>query len=139
VQNILSICLSKTVKIKIYKTIVLPVVLYGFETWSLTLRKEHRFMVSENWVLRIIFGPMRDEFSGDKKKLHNEDLHSLYSLPDIRMIKNERRWAAHVVRMEEMRHVLKMLVGKPEGNTPLVRSRLCWEDNIKTDLRDIDL
>jgi hypothetical protein len=87
------------VKIKIYKTIILPVVLYGFETWSLMLREEHRLRVFENRVLRRIFGPTRDEVTGGWRKPHNEELHGLYSLPSIvRVIKARRmRWAGHVV------------------------------------------
>jgi hypothetical protein len=75
--------LSKNVKVKIYKTIILPVVLYGCEAWSLTLREEHRLRVFENRVLRSIFGPKRDEVTGEWSKLHNEELHNLYSSPDI--------------------------------------------------------
>jgi hypothetical protein len=75
--------LCRNVKAKIYKTIILPVVLYGCETWSLTLREEHRLRVFENRVLRRIFGPKRDEVTGEWMKLHNEGLHNLYSSPDI--------------------------------------------------------
>jgi hypothetical protein len=87
--------LSRNVKVKIYKTIILPVVLYGCETWSLTLREEHTVRVFENRVLRRIFGPKRDKVSGEWRKLHNEELHNLYSYPDIvRQIKSRRmRWA----------------------------------------------
>jgi hypothetical protein len=90
VQNLLSSRLiSKYQKIKIYKTVILPVVLYGCETWSLTLREEHRLGVFENRVLRRIFGPKREE-TGSWKKLHNDELHSLHSLPNIvRTIKSE--------------------------------------------------
>jgi hypothetical protein len=72
--------LSNNIKIRIYKTIILPLVLYAYETWSLTLREEHRLRVFENRVLRRIFGPKRDEVTGDGRKLHNEELHNLYSL-----------------------------------------------------------
>jgi hypothetical protein len=75
--------LSRNIKVKIYKTIILPVVLYGCETWSLTLREEHRLRVFENRVLRGIFGPKRDEVMGEWRKLHNEELHNLYSSPGI--------------------------------------------------------
>jgi sorting nexin-29 len=90
VQSLLSSrLLSRNVKVKIYKTIMLPVVLYGCETWSLTLREEHGLRVFENRVLRGIFGPKRDEVTGEGRKLHNEELHNLYSSPDmIRQVKS---------------------------------------------------
>jgi hypothetical protein len=75
--------LSKNVKIKIYRTIILPVVLYGCESWSLTLREECRLRVFENKVLRRIFGPNRDEVTGEWRRLHNKELHALYSSPNI--------------------------------------------------------
>jgi hypothetical protein len=100
-------------KVKIYKTIILPVVLYGCETWSLTLREEHRLRVFENRVLRRIFGPKRDAVMGEWRKLHNEELHNLYSSPDIIMQIKSRplTWAGHVARMGEERKVYKVLVG----------------------------
>jgi hypothetical protein len=93
--------LSKTLIIRIYKTVILPVVLYGRKTWSLILREEHRLRVFENRVLRRIFGPRRDEVTGEWRKLHNEELHDLYSSPSIiRIMKSRRmRWAGHVARM----------------------------------------
>jgi hypothetical protein len=78
-------------KIRIYKTIILPVVLYGCETWSLILREEHRLGVFENRVLRRIFGPKRDEVTGEWRKLHNEELHDLYSSSSIIRIMRARR------------------------------------------------
>ena len=104
VQNLLSSSLlSKKLKIKIYRTIILPVVLYGCETWSLKLREERRLRVFENRVLRRVFGPKRDEVTGEWRKLHNEELSDLYSLPNIvRVVKSRRmRWAGHVARMGE--------------------------------------
>jgi hypothetical protein len=90
-------------------------------------------------VLRGIFGPKRDEVTGEWRKLHNGELHNLYSSPDIiRQIKSRRmRWAGHVARMGEGRNVCRVLVGKPEGKRPLERSRRRWEDVIKMDLREI--
>jgi hypothetical protein len=87
------------------------VVLYGCETWSLTLREEHRLRVFENRVLRRIFGPKRDEVTGVWRKLHNEELHRFYSSPSvIRMIKSRRmRWAGYVVRVGEKRNAYKIL------------------------------
>jgi hypothetical protein len=83
--------------IKIYRHVILPVVLYGCESWSLTLREECRLRVFENKVLRRIFGPKRDEVTGEWRRLHNEELYALYSLPNtIRVIKSRRqRWAGH--------------------------------------------
>ena len=75
--------LSKNLKIKIYRNIILPVVLYGCETWSLTVREEHRLRVFENRVLRRIFGPKRDEVIREWRTLHNEELNDLYSSPNI--------------------------------------------------------
>jgi hypothetical protein len=115
------------------------VLLYGYETWSLTLREEHRLRVFENRVLRRIFGPKRDEATGGWRKMHNEELHGLYSSPSIfRMIKARRmRWAGHVACMEEVRGAYNILVGRPEGRRPLGRPRRRWEDDIKMDLREI--
>ena len=92
--------LSINLKIKIYKTITLTIVLYGCETWSLALRKECRLRVFENRILRRIFGPQRDE-NGEWRRLHNEELHSLYHSPNIVWVINSRRlrWAGHVARM----------------------------------------
>ena len=117
----------------------MPVVLYGCETWSLTLREEHRLRVFDNRVLRSIFGPKRDGVTGDWRELHNEELNSLYSSPNIvRVIKWRRmRWAGHVARMGERRGVHKVLVGKPKGKRPLGRPRRRWEDNIKMDLQEV--
>ena len=113
--------------------------LYGCETWSLTLREEHKLRVFENRVLRTIFGPKRDGVTGEWRKLHSEELNDLYSSPNIvRVIKSRRmRWAGHVARMEEGRDVHKVLMGKPEGKKPLGRPRRRWEDNIRMDLREM--
>jgi hypothetical protein len=96
-------CLLSKNTIRIYKSIILPVILYGCETWAVTLREEHRLRVFENKVLRRTFGPRRDEVTGGRRKLHNEELRDLYSSPSIiRIIKSRRiRWAGHVARMAE--------------------------------------
>jgi hypothetical protein len=102
---------SKNIKIRIYKTVILPVVLYECETWSLTLKEEHRLRVFENRVLRRRFRPKRDEVTGGWRKLHNE-FYNLYSSPRIiRMIKSWRaRWAGHVTRMGERRNAYRILM-----------------------------
>jgi hypothetical protein len=114
--------LSENVKIKIYKTIILPAV-YGCETWSLTLREEHRMRMFKNKVLRRICGPKRDEVVGGRGKIHNEELHNLYALLNIiRMIMLGRmRWAVHVACTGEKINAYKDWVGKPEGKRPLGR------------------
>ena len=108
-QNLFSSrLLSKKLKIKIYRTIILPVVLYRYETWSLTLREERKLRVFEN-IFRI-FGPRRDEVTGEQRRLHNEELNDLYSSPNIlRVIKSRRmRWAWHVARIGEEREVYRV-------------------------------
>jgi hypothetical protein len=128
--------LSKKLKIKIYRNVILPVVLYGCETWSLTPREERRLRVFEDRVLRRVFGPKSGEVTGEWRKLHNEELSDLYSLPNIVRVVNSRRmrYAGHVAHMGERRDVHRVLVGKPEGKRPLGRPRLRWEDNIKMEI-----
>jgi hypothetical protein len=102
VQNLLSSrWLSKNTRIRVYRTIILRVVLYGCETRSLTLREEQRLRVFENRVLRRIFGPKRDEATGEWRRLHNEEFNDLYSSPNIIWVIKSRRmkWAGHVARM----------------------------------------
>jgi len=103
------------------------------------MREERTLRVFENRVLRRVFGPKRDEVTGEWRKLHNEELSDPYSLPNIvRVVKSRRMgWAGHVVRMGEGRGVHRVLVGKPEGRRPLGRPRHRWEDNIKTDLQEV--
>jgi hypothetical protein len=114
--NLLSFYLiSKNLKIKIYKTVILSVVLYGCETWSLTLREEHRLRVFENRVLRRIFGPKREE-DRSWRKLHSDELHNLYSsLNIVRVIKSRRmRYTGHVASMGEGRDVYRVWLGGPK-------------------------
>jgi hypothetical protein len=112
--------------------------MYGCETWSLTLREEHRLRVFEDRVLRKIFGPEREE-DGSWRKLRNDELNSLYSSSNIVKVIKLRimRWAGHVARIGEEKGVYRVLVGRPEGKRPLGRPRHRWEDNIKLDLREI--
>jgi hypothetical protein len=104
------------------------------------LGEEHRLKVFKNRMLRRIFGPKREE-DGSWRKLHNDELHSLYSSRNIvRVIKSRRmRWAGHVAPMEEGRSVCRVLVGRPEGMKPLGSPRRRWEDNIKMDVREIGI
>jgi hypothetical protein len=126
-------------KIKIYRIIILSVVLYGCETWSLTLREERWLRVFENRVLRGIFGPKWDEITEEWSKLHNGELNELYCSPTIVRVIESRimRWAGHVARMGEWRGVYRFLVGKPEGKRPIGRPRLRWGDNIKMDFQEV--
>jgi hypothetical protein len=136
VQNtVSSSLLSKNMKIKIHRTIILPVVLYACETWSLTLKEERGLRVFENRTLRRTFGPKRDEITGEWRKLHEE----MYSSPYIIRASNSRiiRWAGHVARMGEKRGACRVLLGKPKGKRPLGRPRRTWEDNIKMDLQRV--
>ncbi|KAJ4429551.1 hypothetical protein ANN_21720 [Periplaneta americana] len=130
---------TTTRRVLIVTYVTRAVVLYGCETWTLTLREEHRLRVFENKVLRQIFGAKRDEVTGEWRKLHNTELHALYSSPDIiRNIKSRRlRWAGHVARMGESRNAYRVLVGRPEGKRPLGRPRRRWKDNIKMNLREV--
>jgi hypothetical protein len=123
----------------IYRTIILPVVLHGFETWSFKLREERRPRVLENGELRLIFGTTKNNVTGECKKLHDEELTGRHFPSNIiRVIKSRRmRWAGHVVRMVERRGVYRVLVAKYEGKRPLVRPRRRWEDNIKMYLQEV--
>ena len=122
-ESFSSSLLSRNVKIKIFKTIILPVVLYGCETRSLTLREERRPRVLKNRVLRRILGPKRDEITEDRRKLHNEELIDLYSSPNIIWLRKSRRmrWEGRVARMGGRRCSYMACVGIPEGKRPLGR------------------
>ncbi|KAJ4438443.1 hypothetical protein ANN_14388, partial [Periplaneta americana] len=131
--------LSKNLKVRIYKAVILLVVLYGCETWTLTLREEQRLRMFENKVLRKIFGAKRDEVTGEWRKLHNTELHTLYSSPDIiRNIKSRRlRWAGHVARMGKSRNAYRVAGVTVQGimrvDSSFVRSQV--EFNIATEAK----
>jgi len=130
--------MKRNVSLVVVVTIV-PVVLYGCETWLLTLQEERKLRVFENMVLRRIFGPRKDEVTGEWRKLHNKELNDLYSSPNIVwVIKSRRmRWAGHVASMGEERGVYRVLVGKLEGRRQLGRPRRRWVDNIRMDLQEV--
>jgi hypothetical protein len=114
-------------------TTILPVVLYGCETWSLALREEHRLRVFENKVLRRIFGPKRFEVMREWRKLHNEELCNLYSPPSIIRIIKSRRMRL----MGERRNAPRLLVGKPKGKRLLGRPTCKRVDNFRVDLGEM--
>jgi hypothetical protein len=122
--------LSKNIEIEINRTAILPVVLYGCESWSLTLRERHTLRVFENRVMRRIFGPKRYEETGEWIGLPNEELNDLYCSPNnIRMIQSRRTgWAGHLARRGERSGAYRVLVGKPEGKRPLGRPRCSLQE-----------
>jgi hypothetical protein len=113
--------------------------LYECETWSLTLREECRLRVFENRVLRRIFGPKRDEVTGEWRRLHNKKLYALYYLANINLVIKSRRlrWARHVARMGERRDAYRVLMGKSEERSSLGTPRHRWKDNIKMVLGEV--
>jgi len=123
--HIFTIFLLQNSKIKVYRSIILPVALYGCETWSLTLRKERRLRVFEKRVLMRIFGPKRHEVTGEWRKLCNEELNDLYcSSNTVRVIKSRMRWAAYVVRKGERRSAYRETWGKIHLEDPGVDGRI---------------
>jgi hypothetical protein len=131
---------SEKISLKAHRIIILPVVLYGCENWSLTLREERSLRVFDSRVLRKISGPKRDEVTGEWRKLHNEGLSDLSSSPSIIRVNRSRRtrWAGNVARVGEMRDVYMVLVWKLEGKRPRGRSRRKCEDNIKLNLQEVE-
>ena len=130
--------LSKNIKIKLHRTIILHVVLCGCETWLLTLRKEHRLRVFENTLLWRIFGPKRDDVTVEWRKLHDEELNDLYCSPNI--IKSGiMGWTGHVARMGERRGVYRVLVGKPEGKNHLEDTGVDWRIILRCILRNCNV
>jgi hypothetical protein len=120
--------LSKNLKIKIFRSIILSVVLCGYETWFLTKSGEHRLRVLENRVLRSIFRSKREEVAGGRRRLHNEDLHNLHASPNI----------IRVIKLACMGEMISdsIFVGKPEGKRPHGRPSCRWEDNIRMDHKE---
>ena len=137
---VFSTSLSKFEILIWYKTMILPVVLYCYETSYLILREECRLKVFENRILWRIFGSQRNE-NRDWRRLHNDELYNLYRSPNIvRVIKSRRlRWTGHVARIEEGRSAFKMLIGKPIGKRLLGRPKRRWEDNIRMNLKEIGI
>ena len=138
-QNLLSSSLLyKNIKIKIYRTIILPLVLYGCETWSLTLGEERRLREFKNRVLRIC-EHKRDGVTGEWKRLHNEELNDLYPSPNVvRVIKPRRmRWTGHAACTGNRRGAYRVLMGNPEGKRRLERLWRRWEHNIRMDLQEV--
>jgi hypothetical protein len=140
VQNLFSSSLlSKSVKIKTYRTVILPVVFHGCETGLLTLREECRLRFFKKRVLRRIYGPTRNEVTGKYRGPYNKELYALYSSPNIILVIKSRRLrrAGYVARMKKSRGAYRDVVEKPEGRRTLRKPRRIWEDNIKMDLSDV--
>ena len=131
---------NQKLKNNIYGTTILPVVLYGCETWSVTLRHEHRLRVLQNTVLKKISGPKRDEVLAEWRRLNIRELYDLYSSRNIIWVMKARRmsWVGHVAYMGD-RGVYRVLVGKPEGKRSLRKHRHRWKDNIKMDIQEVGL
>ena len=120
--------LLKNIKIKLYITVILPVVLYRCETWSLTMSEKHRLRVFEWRVLRKISGPKKDKVTGEWRRLYNKELYTLYCSPNnIWVIKSRRmRWVGRMTRMEGRSRAYRVLVGRPRGKRPFGRPRYRW-------------
>jgi hypothetical protein len=117
----------------------LPVVLYECETWYLTLKAEHRLRLFDNREKTNACRRKRGEVTGEWRRLHNEELNDLYSLPNIIPLMKSRRmrWTGHRARMGERKWAYRILAGRPEGRRPLGKQRRRWEDNIKVDLQEV--
>ena len=131
-------CFRKKLKVNAYNTIISLVESYGCETWSLTLREEHRLRMLENKLLRKISGARRDKITWQWRTLHKAELHALHSTNIIRNLKSRRlRWTGQYSTYWAIQKCVSVLVGKPEGKRPFGRPRRRWEDNIKMDLWEV--
>ena len=129
--------LSKDIKVKTYRIIILPFVLYECETWSPTVSEELRLRIFRYRVLRKVFGPKRGDVMGQWQKQHNETLYDLQS-PNVWVIKSRRMgWVGHVGHVGNTRGVYRILVGRSEGRRPLGRPRCRWCGDIKMDLQEV--
>ena len=128
--------LSRSTKIQAYVTIIRPIVTYGCETWRLTKDLERRLTVFENGILRRIYGPVRDDQTGEWRRRHNVEIRELSGLPPITSyIRAQRlRWAGHIARMEEDNLLKQIVKGMPAGRRPVGRPRMRWSDNVRGDL-----
>jgi hypothetical protein len=131
---------NQKLKNNIYRTTILPVVSYGCEIWSVTLKQEHRLRVLQNTVLRKIPGSRRDEVLGEWRRLNNRERYDLYSSRNIVWVMKARRmrWVGHVAYMRD-RGAYRVSVGKPEGKRPLQKPRHRRKDNIKMDIQEVGL
>ena len=137
-ESFSSSCLSESIKTKTYRTIILPIVSYVCETWSLTLREKCRLRVFKNEVLKKMFRPKRDEETRQSRRLHNEGLYNLYSPPILFGWSNQEKWGMCAVYHLWGRGGVHMgFWWWPDGRRPLGRPRHRWEDNIKMDLREV--
>lgn len=133
--------LSRTSKIRIYKTVIRPVVTYGSETWTITKENEHKLRRFERKVLRKIYGLLYDQTTGGHRIRKNRELEELYKDPDIvKEIKSQRlKWAGHVKRQKDSRIIKLSWEAVPPGKRPLGRPRMRWRDNINTDLKTMNV
>ncbi|XP_061715485.1 uncharacterized protein LOC133523771 [Cydia pomonella] len=130
--------LSKNIKIRIYKTVIRPILMYGCETWTLTLKEENKLLVTERRILRKILGPVRRE-DGSLRLRKNVEIEDLMATPNIvgETKAHRLRWLGHVLRMEEDRGAKRAYLGRPVGRRPIGRPRYRWGDAVEADLRDL--
>lgn len=132
--------LSRSTKIRIYKTVIRPILMYGCETWTLTLKEENKLLVAERKILRKILGPTIGE-DGEWRQRYNREIENIVSEPNIiGEIKSSRlRWLGHVERMGEDRAVRKAYLGQPSGRRPVGRPRYRWKDEVAKDLKELEV